>query len=78
MKDNAVNQHKEMAMGGKGAGSFGVTKLPQREAAHPDVNMTHEPLADSFRSPAYKSMQGAPDHGIGKGHPDHFQRGGKV
>ena len=73
-----INQHKQMAMGGDGSGNFGVTKMPQREAGHPDVNMKHEPMADSFRSPAYGSMQGAPDHGVGKGAPDHFTRAGKI
>lgn len=73
-----INQHKEMAMGGDGSGSFGVKKMPQREAADPDVKMTHEPMADSFRSASYKGMQGAPDHGIGKGVSDHFTRAGKA
>lgn len=75
MKSDAMNQHKAMA-GADKTGNFGVTKMPGREATHPDVKMTHEPMADSFRSAAVKGMQGAPDHGpMGN---DHFVRAGKA
>ena len=75
MKSDAMNAHKAMAGAGN-TGNFGVTKMPGREAPHPDVNMKHEPMADSMRSAAHRGMQGAPDHGsLGN---DHFVRGGKV
>lgn len=78
---DAMNQHKAMAGAGM-KGSFGVTEYPGRVAKHPDIGMSHEAMADSARSPASPGkgfpMMGAPDHGMGKGHPDHFDRGGKV
>lgn len=58
------------------SGSFGVDKMPGRTMVHPDMKMTHEPMADSMRMPAAGKMQGAPDHGpMGQ---DHFMRGGKA
>lgn len=77
---SGINAHKEMAGAGM-SGNFGVSPHPGRAAKHPDVNMTHEPMADSFRSAPVggrggQMMQGAPDHGEGKGVKDHFNRGG--
>lgn len=75
VKSKSMNQHKAMAGAGM-SGNFGVMPHPGRTAAHPDLKMTHEPMADSMRMPAAGKMQGAPDHGIGKGAPDHFKRDG--
>lgn len=78
---SGMNAHKAMAGAGM-SGNMGVSPYPARSASHPDVNMTHEPMADSFRSAPVKGrggmMQGAADHGMGKGVKDHFQRGGKA
>jgi len=71
-----MNAHKDMAGAGS-KGNFGVGAYPGRTASHPDRGMKHDVLPDSARSAAHNGMQGAPDHGIGKGVADHFQRGGK-
>lgn len=74
---SAMNAHKAMAGAGS-TGNFGVKPYPGRAASHPDVGMSHEPMADGARSASVKGMQGAPDHGIGKGVSDHFMRAGKL
>lgn len=77
VKSGAMNQHKAMAGAGM-SGNFGVMPHPGRTMKHPDIGMSHEPMADSSRMPPAGSKQGAPDHAMGKGHGDHFARGGKV
>ena len=76
---SAMNQHRKMA-GAAMKTDFNVGPYPARSAPHPDIKLTHEPMADSFRSGPVGGkggmMQGAPDHGpMGR---DHFQRGGKA
>lgn len=77
VKSKSMNAHKNMAGAGM-SGSFGVDKMPGRTMMHPDLKMTHAPMADSERMPPAGRMQGSPDHGVGKGHPDHFLRAGKA
>ena len=82
MNNSDMNAHKAMAGAGS-SGNFGIKPLPQRDATHPDLGMKHDAMDDGMRSPAVKGgegrmMQGSPDHGMGKGVKDHFDRAGKV
>lgn len=78
---SSINAHKKMA-GADQSGGFGVGKGFASAGSHPDVGMKHDPMDDGARMPAVKGgngmMQGAPDHGVGKGYRDHFQRDGKA
>lgn len=74
-----LNQHKRLAGAGM-KGSMDVSPYPGRTMTHPDIGMKHVAMDDSMRAvtPPGKGMprQGAPDHGMGKGAKDHFNRGG--
>lgn len=76
MKDE-MNAHKRMA-GADQSGNFGVKPAPGRVAMHPDMGMAGKTLSDTERCPPHGDKMGQPDHGVGKGAKDHFERGGKA
>lgn len=82
-RSDGMNQHKMMSGAGR-KDDFDVSAYPGRQASHPDMTMDHKTMDDGERGakPPMKNgarlMQSAPDHGIGKGAPDHFKRGGQV
>lgn len=80
MASDEMNQHKKMA-GAARTDNFGVGKFPSREYAHPDIGKFDDKTMDEgARMPAVKGngrlMQASPDHAIGAGHVDHFDRDG--
>ena len=72
-----MNSHKMMAGAGS-TGYFGVGAYPGRTDKHHDVGVMQGEMPDSARSCPVGSNQGSPDHGIGKGHADHFTRAGSA
>lgn len=81
-----MSPRKVMA-GGMDGGSFGVSQYPGANGkAHPDRGMatgsTMEQAQRAVGHPVERgkgmhAMQAHPDHGIGSGMRDHFQRGGR-
>lgn len=82
VKSSEVNSHKKMA-GAMMSGNFGVQKHPGNPTMHPDVGMKHDAMSDGSRGagPGIGSgmaKQAAPDHGMGSGMKDSWNRAGKL